>query len=257
MSAKTSAARREAFLAALRETGNRTIAAERARVSQSWVTLHRGADPAFKAAMVAAVAEAKARLGGAAAMRPAAGWGSLEGEELVMRGGNGRRVQVARARLRQWTPRAEARFLTTLAATCNVKASCAEVGLSVPSAYNHRKRWQAFADRWDEAVEIGYARLEFALLEHACNMFSAPEVMPDAPMPPMRVDEAMQLLYMHRHQVHGIGGRPGLVAMPPTFEEVRPGILRKVEAIKRAETLDAADREAYGRPRPAGFRPGK
>jgi len=36
MVAKTSQARREAFLAALRETGNQTIAAERAKVPRSW-----------------------------------------------------------------------------------------------------------------------------------------------------------------------------------------------------------------------------
>ena len=43
--------RRAAFLQALAETGNRTIAAARAKVSQSWVTLHRAEDPGFRAAM--------------------------------------------------------------------------------------------------------------------------------------------------------------------------------------------------------------
>ena len=45
MTAKFSQPRGEAFLAALRETGNRTLAAERAKVSQSWVQLHRSSDP--------------------------------------------------------------------------------------------------------------------------------------------------------------------------------------------------------------------
>jgi hypothetical protein len=60
MSAKTSAARRAAFMAAVAETGNRTLAAERAKVSASWVTLHRATDPAFKAELEAAVATFKA-----------------------------------------------------------------------------------------------------------------------------------------------------------------------------------------------------
>ena len=47
MTAKTSPARRAAFMAAVAATGNRTLAAERARVSPSWVTLHRATDPAF------------------------------------------------------------------------------------------------------------------------------------------------------------------------------------------------------------------
>ena len=41
MVAKFGEARRQAFLAALRETGNQSLAAERARVSYAWVKLHR------------------------------------------------------------------------------------------------------------------------------------------------------------------------------------------------------------------------
>ncbi|MES2442862.1 MAG: hypothetical protein V4574_08530 [Pseudomonadota bacterium] len=246
MSAKTSAARREAFLAALAETGNRTIAAERARVSQSWVTLHRARDPAFKAAMVAAVAGARARLGGAAAMRPPVGWGSLDGEELVVRAGNGRRTQIARARIRQWTPRAEARFLGVLSATCNVKAACAAVGLTAASAYAHAKRWQGFAGRWRAAVETGYLRIEAGLLAHADrNPFSGDAVDAELAMPPMTVAQALQLLHMHKHAVRGIGRRPGVNRPPPTLKELAPGILRKLERLQRAmEAQASADRGA-------------
>lgn len=119
MSAKTSPQRRAAFLRALRESGNQTIAAERAKVSRSWVQLHRSTDPQFKADVAAAVGEAKAAFLAcreSGSMTPPKGWGHLDGEELVVRGSNGRRVQVARARLHQWTPRLEDRFLATLAA---------------------------------------------------------------------------------------------------------------------------------------------
>ena len=152
MSAKTSAARRAAFFEALRATGNQTLAAERAKVSRSWVQLQRSSGPAFKDAVRAAVAEARASLsqrsatsaehGAQSGRQPPSGWGHLDGEELVVKGTGGsslgsaqggpggRRVQIARARLRQWTPRIEARFLTALMATCNVKAACIEVGMS-------------------------------------------------------------------------------------------------------------------------------
>ena len=49
MSRKTSPVRRAAFLKALSATGNQTIAAERAKVSRSWVQLHRSTDPGFDA----------------------------------------------------------------------------------------------------------------------------------------------------------------------------------------------------------------
>lgn len=239
MSAKMSAARRAAFLAALRETGNRTLAAERARVSPSWVTLHRANDPGFRREIEEAVAEAKARLRSAEGMKPTAGWGSLAGEELVVRGGNGRRVQIARARIRQWTPRSEARFLAVLAATCNVKAACAEVGLSQASAYNHYGRWPAFAKRWNAALENGALRLEMALLENGGNVFSDEDFEPDAPMPPMTPAQAIHMLHMHKHRLLGIGGKPGRWKPPVTLDDVREGILRKIEIIKRAGDAEA------------------
>ena len=151
MTAKFSQARKDAFLQTLRETGNQAIAAETAKVSSFWVQLRRSEDPAFRRAVEEAVAQAKARL----ALRdgpstssvppqdernnnePPAGWGFLDGEELVVRGtggsGGGKRVQIARARLKQWSPRVEDRFLAALASTCNVKAACAEVGMTAES----------------------------------------------------------------------------------------------------------------------------
>ena len=47
---------------------------------------------------------------------------------------------VAPALPKQWTPRVEAHFLAALRETCNVKAACAEVGLTQQSGYGHRKR---------------------------------------------------------------------------------------------------------------------
>src|SRR5690349_15806794 len=158
MTAKMSEARRRAFLSALTDTGNQTLAAERAKVSRSWVQLQRSTDADFKRAVEDAVAAARELLGPNAACKPPAGWGFLDGEELVVKGTGGpappgarhgglggKRVQIARARIKQWSPRVEKRFLETLSATCNVKAACAEVGLTPASAYAHKKRWQGFA----------------------------------------------------------------------------------------------------------------
>jgi hypothetical protein len=234
MTAKFDDARREAFLAALRETGNQTIAAERAKVSRSWVCLHRSGDPEFKRLSDEAIAAFAGGRG--AGNAPASGWGFLDGAELVVRGtggsGGGKRVQVARARLKEWSPRVEARFLETLAATCNVKAALAEVGMSPASAYNHRKRWRGFAERWDAAVEEGYARIEAGLLEHGCNVFSGERDGPEqlALSPPMTVAQAIHLLHMHKHKVHRLGKAPGKRwKPPPTLEELKPGILRKLD----------------------------
>jgi hypothetical protein len=251
MTRKFGQARKAAFLAALRETGNRTIAAERAKVSQSWVQLHRSSDPEFKRACDQAREEAKAVLRQAQHERgngcaPPSGWGFLDGEELVVKGtggaGGGKRVQIARARLKQWSPRVEERFLAALAATCNVKAACAEVGLTPASAYNHRNRWPRFAERWNEAIEIGYVQLECGLIETAGNLFSSDGPVEVGPIREMTAGHAIHLLHMHKHQVHRIGKRPGLRAREPDIEDIRAELLRKAAALERRRALQGARR---------------
>jgi hypothetical protein len=241
MTAKFTAARREAFFRALARTGNQTLAAEQAKVSSSWVQLHRSGDPDFRRRMDEAIAEAKARLDAAPQLRPedkALRW--QDGNELVVRGSRGRRTQIARSRLKQWSPRVETRFLAKLAASCNVKAACAEVGMTPASAYGHRNRWPAFLRRWDEALENGYIRLEGTLVENAANLYSREDYPLDHPLPDMTTAQAIHLLHMHKHGVLGIGKRPGRLAGPPDMDEVRKGIMRKIEAIARLDEREAA-----------------
>jgi hypothetical protein len=221
MSAKISAARAAAFLKAVGETGNQTLAAERAKVSRSWVLLHRGRDPGFDAAVKAAVEEARGRLQGfstsleasgvGSGVTPPAKWRYMNGHQMVVRGtgdgiGGNRRVQVARARLKGWDPRTEDRFLEALAGTCNVRAACAAVGLSVASAYTHRYRWPAFARRWDETVTIASERIETGLLRAAIALHETDAVPVDVPIAGMTADHALNLL---RHFVGTRAPRPG------------------------------------------------
>lgn len=251
MSAKTSAARREAFFKALAETGNQTISAERARVSRSWVSLHRQADPAFKARMEAAIAEARERLSKAGAVKPSGKWANINGETLVLRGSRGRRVQISRARLKQWTAAEEKRFLAVLAATCNVKLACREVGLSSQSADAHRHRWPDFAARWEAAVEEGYFALELAMLENAHRSLDPEnprwaEFDPAIPMEPITPDHAFALLHMNKHsafrhwaQKRGLKGWGRNPNAEMSSEELTQGILKKLSALRKR--MDAGE----------------
>lgn len=269
MTHKTSPARRAAFLRAVAETGNQTLAAERAKVSRSWVQLHRSTDPGFDAEVRAAIEEAKEKLrwapdrarGDESGRKPPSGWGHLDGVELVVKGtggsGGGKRIQIARARLKQWTPRVEQRFLAALLATCNVKAACAEVGMTAASAYGHRKRWRRFAELWDAAVEEGYLHLEIALLQNAQNLFSECELPPETLLRGMDAAQAIQLVHMHKHGVLGLGKAPGQRwRPPPTLAEHKPEILRKLgiyqAGLAMPEAVKAADRRAYAKRRSGG-----
>ena len=282
MTAKFGEARRRAFLLALEATGNQTLAAERAKVSRSWVTLHRSGDAAFRRAMDQAVAAAKERLvlrqaqDARPGCKPPTGWGYLDGEELVVKGAGGsalrdaagaapqddpstgsgrarRRVQIARARIKQWSPRVEKRFLETLSATCNVKAACAEVGLTPASAYAHKKRWQGFADRWKQALEDGYTQLEAGLIFAAGNFLSGePEV---GPITGVTMTHALEIWEARERQKKAQSARRrsrNWWVREPSIEEVRAELLRKVEAIKRhdPERLRRARKE-WAKRRPA------
>ncbi|MFL6770653.1 MAG: hypothetical protein ACJ8E4_02915 [Sphingomicrobium sp.] len=244
MSAKITASRRRAFLTHLTNTGNVSLASERAKVSRSWVGLHRAEDPAFDAACREALAVAGARLGAAGPHPPPLRGSSLsrkgergnyfEGHELVVYGTNGVRTQVRRARLDQWSPSAEDRFLASLAGSCNVKAACAEVGLAVSSAYAHRNRWPGFARRWDEAIEVGYMQIEASLLEAGGHNLFSNSATPIAEIPPMTFDQRLQLLHIHKHQVRALGKAPGLQPRVATEAEAEKALLK---AVKRADTM--------------------
>ncbi|MFL6843667.1 MAG: hypothetical protein ACJ8ER_02160 [Allosphingosinicella sp.] len=169
--------------------------------------------------------------------------GHLDGVELVVRGSNRRRAQIARAQARQWTTRCEDRFLQVLAATCNVKAAYEAVGKSKGSAYTHRRRWPAFAARWKAAEEMGAIRVELALVEHAGNPFSTLGQPLLVEMPAMRIDDMMIALWLHQYQTARLGRRPGRTAQAMEFGEACRKVLKCIEAVERGRTLSETEKE--------------
>ncbi|MFL6779920.1 MAG: hypothetical protein ACJ8E8_12895 [Sphingomicrobium sp.] len=211
MSARISPRHRAAFLEALAESGNYRLAAAQVKVSRDWAFKLRRREPAFDAACREAVEIARimltddAMLGTVPPLAPPAG-----GRGTVVQRGKGRRVQVKRARAKQWTGETERRFLTALATSCNVKLAAAEVGFSAFSAHYRRRHDPGFARRWAEALEIGYVRLEAALVESAICYFEGEQIPDDNPIAKMSVAEAIQSLNMNKFAVRGEGkGRPG------------------------------------------------
>ena len=218
MTQKFSAQRKRAFLNCLGQSGNQTLSAERAKVSRSWVRLHRQTDPEFDAACREAIDIAKMML---RALRDAGStsspapqddrnfgsrpadpkWRFHDGVELVVGGtggsGGGRRTQVRRANVGQWTPRVEQRFLAVLAGTANVKLACHEVGMWPPAAYNHRKRFPGFARAWDQAVAIGMDSLESHIHQNLNHFFDRDMPEPDVPMRDVSVMDAIRLMRLY------------------------------------------------------------
>ncbi|RIA37857.1 hypothetical protein DFR49_3746 [Hephaestia caeni] len=95
-------------------------------------------------------------------------------------GSRNRAVQIRNRRRDGFTVQARQTFLDTLAATCNVTASARATGLRVATFYWQRKRDPGFALAWQEALTIGYERLEAALLQYAIARIGTDRIDPTA-----------------------------------------------------------------------------
>ena len=145
-------------------------------------------------------------------------------------------LKVVRSAGARWTDQAEQAFLDHLAASCNVMHSAQAAGFRVESIYKRRREDPVFAQRWQAALEQGYARIEMALVRRAADAMEGLAPDPDTPIPVMTVDEALKVLSRHRSTVEGIGrGRRGW-ARPRSLDEVRESILIKLEAIAPKST---------------------
>ena len=162
--------------------------------------------------------------------------GKDKAKKQVIRQAKNGKTKVIRTSGKRWSQAAERVFLEELAATCNVRASAAAAGFSTTAIYQRRMRWPGFAEAWDAALEQGYVRLETMLVEAATDSLAREPIAGDRPVPAMTVAEAMNLLRLHRASVRG--GAPQRFdsrAKAPEFAAVRASILRKIEAIERAD----------------------
>lgn len=159
----------------------------------------------------------------------------------VLRASGRHGPQVTETMGRFWTDEAETIFLDELAATCNVTLAARACGFSGVTVYRRRRQDAGFAARWEEALAIGYTRLETALVRRATEMAEdGPD--PDAPMPDMTVAAAINLLRLHKAGAaeHRAARGAGPRRRPPSLDDVRASILAKLEAIVAMSEEDAA-----------------
>lgn len=222
----------DAFLAALRRTGNVRDAARTLDFHRSTMVKRRNRDAAFAAEWDAALALAHARLNaGGSVEKP-------EREPRITRTASGR-LQLRRAQPRRLDRQAEQTFLAALSATANVRLSAAAAGFSHSAFYLRRRESPVFAREMRLALETGYERLEMALLESG-----DPESYRDdgwrhndpPPMPQMSIGEALQLLYLHQKEVR-------LQAEPPHIKR-RRGESGDAHSLRLGEMYEARQQRA-------------
>lgn len=153
---------------------------------------------------------------------------------LVVQGCDGARPKQVESKGKRWSDAAEARFLQMLAATCNVRRAADAAGFSTVAIYQRRLRHRGFAERWAEALETGYARLELAVVEAANDTLSGVEFALDHPIPRMSVKEALLVLQLHKATVkQGLPSGSRWRLQPADPEKARLRILKKVAAVRR------------------------
>lgn len=160
------------------------------------------------------------------------------GQEVVSVGKdvNGR-VRVRKAREKGWTTKRRTVFLDHLAATCNVSLSARAVGIHNASAYALRRRDAGFAAAWQEALAVGYARLEAMLIERATGWSAEREQSGGLPDPAAFDSRlAMDLVRAHGAAVKGGGGRRigGRVHVADRAETARI-IIERIARIRRRD----------------------
>lgn len=216
-----------AFLKALRRTGNIRLAAREIGVSHATLHGRRASHPAFAQEWdaVLALAQADCEIAGGRAAPLAAktaldaddrGHRTRGGEATVVRRNDGK-LQVRSAQPGKLTRQCEQAFLSALSATANVRLSAAAAGASVAAFYRRRRKNPAFAREMRLALEMGYERVEAAVMEAAL----AGSYRDDAwrhndppPVPPLTFDQAMQVLQLHQKEVR-------LQAEPPHIKRRR------------------------------------
>lgn len=139
-------------------------------------------------------------------------------------------------------------FFETVAESCNVTRSAKIAGMSTTTAYRHRKNDAAFRQRWREAVAIGYAQLEMAMLERALVGRSKEICVAGENKTIQEYDDRMglALLKLHRETVREVEGIVDTGQVDEAAERILMR-LRRMRAAATGETIEikqAIDRVA-------------
>lgn len=160
-------------------------------------------------------------------------------------------VQVKKTKANGWTKARRATFLTELAMTCNVRRAHEAAELAPSSGYRLRRRDASFARQWQEALEMGYERLELALMRRALEAVGELTVDEDRePVEKMPVALAVTLLRQHRASVER-GGTVGRRSQPrevATQEQTDAVLFKRLGMVLRQRALRAGRDDAGGRP---------
>jgi molybdenum-dependent DNA-binding transcriptional regulator ModE len=226
--------RRARIVEVLAETGNVTAAAEAAGISWNAIDRLRKRDAGFDRQCEEAALAADERLGQAESAFEGVG----DEFQVIRRTSNGR-WQLAAVRKGYWTGATEAAFFAYLRETGSIAGAARSVGSDPSSVWERRRKWPAFARRWDEVLEEASVTLEFRLacqdgaVAGGTDEAAAADAAAETGRAKFDPELALRFLKWRHETQTGRARRRGSIPAPPTIEEVTEKIVRQVEAIKR------------------------
>lgn len=165
-----------------------------------------------------------------------------------------RRRQVAPTRRKLFDDAAKDEFLEWFAATCNCSLSARKCGFHYRTVLRHWREDEAFGERCEAALRMGYVRLEELALKAAVEALSPKRRTPpkgDRPPPPehfaMDPMTAVQLLREHKRHLAGLAGGSGRGAKPGppgrkwTFDEAILALDKRLRSLGLRHGIPADD----------------
>jgi hypothetical protein len=144
---------------------------------------------------------------------------------------------------RAWDSATKQEFLNLLMDFCSVRGALATLGMAPSGLYATRKKDKKFRDAWDEALELGYARLEAELLDRALNGQDREVISPSGEKTTLReVSNALglSLLKLHGPRVAAIRALHGTDADEDAMQ-AKIEIIKKLEMLARHKAKRAAE----------------
>ncbi len=241
---------RQAFLRALRRTGNVRNSAFAAGVDPGTAYDHRAKDAGFRGKWDEAVKAFRAL--------PASRKASADkGEELVLRRTK-HGDKMVRAAAGRWCARVEESFLDALELTGCVQTAAASVRMSTSALYRRRDRYPEFAARWDERARRAGTQLP-ALLDTAAVASLSPQGAGAkrrgrARLPAVSVDQAIRIKVANDNAQARAGRGRGAERPPVSDEELNDVLLQRFALLDRRR-LAQGWTEAGGVWLPPGWTP--
>ena len=224
------------FLRALGWSGNVRFSASVAGVDHGTPYAYAKRHPPFDRAWKRMVGIAQRRMVADAA----AGRAEAAAQELVVRRSKRCGTQLVRAARGRWSLRKQRRFLAWLERTGNVRRAARAAGISTTALYERRAKYARFRADWDEALARATPSLRSFVVAAAIATFdpesAADDDADEPPLPTVTVAEAIAILRLDGTGGGDRAGRPPSALRygppPPTIEQVRESILRRLDAIE-------------------------